>query len=221
MFIGHFAVGLAAKKAAPKVSLGTLFLSVQLLDLLWPILLLLGLEHVRIDPGNTVFTPLDFYDYPISHSLLTVLGWSVAFGVIYFLLKKYPIGAWIVGAGVFSHWLLDFVTHRSDLPLSPSSSSYLGLGLWNSYVGSIIIEGALFLAGVLIYTRATVATDKTGTYAFWSLIGFLTLIWVVNMVGPPPPDVSSIGYAGLSLWLLVAWGYWIDRHRKPKAAIVS
>jgi hypothetical protein len=221
MFIGHFAVGLAAKKAAPRVSLGTLFLSVQLLDLMWPIFLLLGLEHVRIDPGNTAFTPLDFYDYPVSHSLLTVLGWSLAFGFIYFFLKKYPIGAWIVGAGVFSHWLLDFITHRPDLPVSPGSSSYLGLGLWNSYVGSVMVEGALFLVGVLIYTRATVAKDKTGTYAFWSLIGFLAMIWVMNMVGPLPPDVPSIAYAGLSLWLLVVWGYWIDRHRKPRAAIVS
>jgi hypothetical protein len=221
MFIGHFAIGLAAKKAAPKVSLGTLFLSVQLLDLLWPILVLFGIEHVRIDPGNTAFTPLDFYDYPISHSLLTVLGWSIAFGLIYFLLKKYPIGAWIVGAGVFSHWLLDFITHRPDLPVSPGSSAYFGLGLWNSYVGSVVVEGALFLAGVFIYTRATVAKDKTGTYAFWSLVGFLMLIWVMNMVAPPPPDVSSIAYAGLSLWLLVAWGYWIDRHRQERKATVS
>jgi hypothetical protein len=188
---------------------------VQLLDLLWPIFLLLGIEHVRIDPGNTAFTPLNFYDYPISHSLLTVLGWSIAFGFIYFLLKKYPIGAWIVGGGVFSHWLLDFITHRPDLPLSPGSSSYFGLGLWNSYVGSVVVEGVLFLAGVFIYTRATVAKDKIGTYAFWSLIGFLLLVWVMNMVGPLPPDVPSIAYASLSLWLLVAWGYWIDRHRKP------
>jgi hypothetical protein len=219
MFIGHYAIGLAAKKAAPKVSLGTLFLSVQLLDLIWPMLVLLGIEHVRIDPGNTAFTPLNFYDYPFSHSLVTVLGWSVAFGFIYFFLKKYTIGAWVVGAGVFSHWLLDFITHRPDLPFSPWSSSYLGLGLWNSYVGSVVVEGALFLVGVLIYTRATVAKDKTGTYAFWSLIAFLVLIWVVNMVGPPPPDVPSIAYASLSLWLLVAWGYWIDRHRQSAETV--
>ena len=116
MFIGHFAVGLAAKKVAPRVSLGTLFLSVQLLDLMWPILLLIGLEHVRINVGDTAFTPLDLYDYPISHSLVTVLGWSVLFALIYYMVKRYRMGAWVLGIGVFSHWVLDFVTHRPDMP---------------------------------------------------------------------------------------------------------
>ena len=215
MFIGHYAVGFAAKKVVPKVSLGTLFFSVQLLDLLWPVLIILGIEHVRIDPGNTAFTPLDFYDYPFSHSLVMSLLWSVAFGVIYYLVKKYPKGAWIVGAGVFSHWVLDFITHRPDLPLSPWSSVYFGLGLWNSYLWSVVIEGALFLTGVIIYSRSTAARDKTGKYALWSLVGFLCLAWIINMVGPPPPSVEAIGYSALLLWLLVPWGYWIDRHRRP------
>jgi len=215
MFIGHYALGLAAKKLAPKVSLGTLFLSVQLLDLMWPIFLLLGIEHVRIDPGNTSFTPLDFYDYPISHSLVTVLVWSAAFGLIYFVLRKYSRGAWILGAGVFSHWVLDFVTHRPDLPIIPGSTTYVGLGLWDSVIATVLVEGALFVIGVVLYTRSTVAMDKTGRYAFWGLIGFLPLIWVGNMFGPPPPDVQTLAYAALLLWLLVPWGYWIDRHRQP------
>jgi membrane-bound metal-dependent hydrolase YbcI (DUF457 family) len=195
--------------------LGTLFLSIQLLDLIWPILILLGVEHVRINPGNTAFTPLDFFDYPISHSLVTSLGWSVLLGLIYFLVKKYPKGALVVGAGVFSHWVLDFITHRPDLPLSPGSSEYFGLGLWNSYVWTVIVEGSLFVVGVIIYARFTFAKDKTGTYAFWSLVAFLGLVWIINMVGPPPPNVEAIGYSALLLWLLVPWGYWIDRHRIP------
>lgn len=216
MFIGHYAVGFAAKKIAPKVSLGTFFLSVQLLDLIWPILILAGIEHVKINPGDTAFTPLDFYDYPISHSLITSLGWSLALGVVYLLLKKYPRGAWVLGAGVFSHWVLDFITHRPDLPLGPGSSEYFGLGLWNSPLWSVIVEGVLFLTGVAIFVRGTIANDKTGKYALWALVGFLALVWVINMVGPPPPSVDAIGYSALLLWLLVPWGYWIDRHRRVR-----
>jgi hypothetical protein len=172
---------------------------------------------VKIEPGNTAFTPLDFYDYPISHSLLTSLGWSVAFAGVYYLVKKYPKGAWVLGIGVFSHWVLDFITHRPDLPLSPGSSEYFGLGLWNSFPGSVIVEGVLFLVGVIIYVRTTTPKDRIGNYAFWSLVGFLALVWVVNMVGPPPPGVSAIGWSAMLLWLLVPWGYWIDRHRAVRA----
>ena len=213
MFIGHYAVAFAAKKAAPKVSLGTLFLSVQFLDLLWPILLLLGVEHFRIDPGNTPFTPLDFYDYPVSHSLLMVLLWSLGFGVLYYILRRYPRGAWVVALGVFSHWLLDFITHAPDLPISPGLETKVGLGLWNSVPGTIVVEGGLFVAGVWLYLRSTAAKDRTGRYAFWALVGFFLLVWIINMVSPPPPNEQAVAYSGLLLWLLVPWGYWIDRHR--------
>lgn len=216
MFIGHYAVGLAAKKVAPKVSIGILFLAVQLLDLIWPILILFGIEHVKIEPGNTSFTPLNFYDYPISHSLVTSVGWSIAFGVIYFLVKKYSRGALILGVGVFSHWILDFITHRPDLPLSPGSADYFGLGLWNSVFWSVLLEGALFVAGVSVYLRTTTAKDKTGKYAFWSLVVFLGLVWIINMVGPPPPNITAVGWSAMLLWLLVPWGYWVDRHRQLK-----
>jgi hypothetical protein len=214
MFIGHYAVALAAKKVAPKVSLGTLFLSVQLLDLLWPLFLLLGPEHVRIDPGNTAFTPLDLYDYPISHSLLTVLGWSLGFALIYYFTRRYPRGAWILGFGVLSHWVLDFITHRPDMPISPGAKIYVGLGLWNSIVGTILVEGALFVVGVVLYARSTIAVDRTGRYAFWALIGFFALGWIVNMLSPPPPNETMLAIGGLVFWLIVPWGFWIDRHRK-------
>jgi hypothetical protein len=213
MFIGHYAVALAAKSAAPKVSLGTLFLSVQLLDLMWPILLLLGLEHVRIQPGNTAFTPLDLYDYPISHSLLMVLLWSVLFAVIYNVARRYTRGAWILSAGVFSHWVLDFITHRPDMPLSPWSQVKVGLGLWNSVPATIVVEGILFFVGVVLYLRSTTALDRTGRYACWSLIGFLILSWIINMFSPPPPSETALAFGALAFWLIVPWGYWIDRHR--------
>ncbi len=219
MFIGHYAVGLAAKKIAPKVSLGTLVLSVQLLDLLWPVFLVLGIEHVRIDPGNTAFTPLDFYDYPISHSLVTVIGWGALFGCVYFVIRHSVRGAWILAAGVVSHWILDVISHRPDMPLAPGVSAHVGLGLWNSVPATMAVEGLLFFAGVLIYVRATSPVDRTGRIAFWSFVGSLFVFWLLNIFGPPPPDATSLGWAGLALWLFVPWGYWIDRHRKVRGTV--
>ncbi len=214
MFIGHYAVAFAAKKAAPKVSLGTLFLAVQFLDLLWPILLLLGLEHMRIDPGNTTFTPLDFYDYPISHSLVTALVWSLGFAAVYNVFRRYPRGAWILAAGVFSHWILDYITHGPDMPISPWTQTKVGLGLWNSIPGTVVVEGALFVLAVAVYTRSTVAKDGVGRHALYSLIGVLVLIWIINMLSPPPPNETAVAYSALLLWLIVPWGYWIERHRR-------
>lgn len=214
MFIGHFAVALAAKKAAPRVSLGTMILSTSFIDLLWPIFLVLGIEHVRVEPGNTVVTPLDFTHYPFSHSLAGVLLWSLLLGSVYFMLKKDRRAALMVGLGVFSHWVLDFITHRPDLPLAPGSNLLFGLGLWNSLAGTLILEGGLFIIGVLLYVRCTRPLDRTGTLSFWGLISFLVLVYIGNLFGPPPPDTNALGYVGLALWLFVAWGYWIDRHRK-------
>jgi hypothetical protein len=217
MFLGHFAVGLASKKAAPTVSLGTLFLAAQLVDLLWPLFLLLGLEHVRIDPGNTAMTPLDFYDYPITHSLIGAALWSCALGGLYLLLKKNRRAAFVIGLVVFSHWILDLLTHRPDLPLGIGGNTYFGFGLWNSIPGTVIAELALFLAGIVLYVRTTTAKDSIGSVGFWSLMSVLALIYVGNITGPPPPSASIIAVAGNASWLFVLWGYWVDKHRTVKS----
>lgn len=218
MFLGHYGVALAAKKVAPRVSLGTLFLSTQLADLLWPVFLLLGLEHVRIDPGNTVVTHLDFYDYPITHSLVGGLAWSVLFGVVYYLLRRYPRGAWVVGAGVISHWVLDFLVHRPDLPLIPGGTARVGLGLWNSLPATLVLEFGILLAGFIVYSRATAPLDRTGRYALWGLVAVLAVIYVANLAGPPPPSEKALAVVALAAWIFVPWGYWIDRHRRAAAA---
>ena len=119
MFIGHFGAGLAAKKLDSSPSLGTLFFASQFIDLLWPFFLLMGLESVKIDPGNTAFTPLDFISYPFTHSLAGVLVWSILFGVVYYWRKKQLKTSLILGGLVLSHWVLDFFTHRPDLLLIP------------------------------------------------------------------------------------------------------
>jgi hypothetical protein len=216
MFIGHYAVALGAKKAAPKVSLGTLFLAAQLADLLWPLFVLLGWEHVRISPGITVVTPLDFYDYPFTHSLLGALLWSATLGLAYFGVKRERRNAIIVGGVALSHWVLDFLTHRPDLPLG-FGGIYFGLGLWNSMVGTLLVEVGLFVVGIFLYIRTTRAKDRIGSIGFWALVGLLSIIYISNLFGPPPPDVSMIAVAGNALWLFVLWAYWVDKHREVKS----
>lgn len=214
MFIGHIAVGFAAKKIAPGASLGTLLMSVQFLDLLWPILLLLDVEHFRIDPGNTAFTPFDFYDYPFSHSLLTVLGWSLLFGLVYYGVRKCRTTAVILGMGVLSHWVLDLISHRPDLPLIPGGDMLVGLGLWNSIAATIIVELAMYIAGIVVYLSCTKPKDRVGTAAFWMLSGFFFIAWVANILSPPPPGEKAVAITGLLFWLIVPLANWIDGHRQ-------
>lgn len=213
MFLGHFGIGLAAKSKVPMLSLGTLFLAAQFVDLLWPTFLLLGWERVAIAPGITTVTPLDFTYYPISHSLLAATGWGILLGGIYLLTRRNRTGALFIGLLVVSHWFLDLLVHRPDLPLYPGGSLLAGFGLWNSTGATLLLEAAVFLAGIVWYLRSTRASDAIGKYGFWGLIAFLTLIYAGNVLGPPPPDVAAIAWAGHLQWLLVGLGYWVDGHR--------
>jgi membrane-bound metal-dependent hydrolase YbcI (DUF457 family) len=214
MFIGHFGLALAAKKVAPTVSLGTLFVAAQLADLAWPLLVLAGVERFEIRPGITAVTPLDFVHYPWSHSLAALLVWGIAFGLVYRLARGASRRTgWTIAALVVSHWVLDVVTHRPDMPLAPGDSHKLGLGLWNSMAATVVVEVTLFLACLAVYLHATRAVDRIGRYALAGLVAFLLAVYVANLVGPPPPSVNAVAVAALAMWLLVAWGYWIDRHR--------
>ena len=221
MFIGHHAVAFAAKRFSPRASLGTTFMAVQFLDLLWPLFLLLGWEHVRIAPGITVVSPFDFYDYPMSHSLVGSICWSIVFGVIYYALRKDRKASIITALCVFSHWILDFITHRPDMPLSFGSTSYVGLGLWNSLWGTLTVEIGLFITGVIIYLRATKAIDRTGTYVVWGLVVFLLVAYFASIMGGPPPNETALAIGANASWLLVLWAFWIDRHREPVEKLSS
>ncbi|UCF64896.1 MAG: metal-dependent hydrolase [bacterium] len=216
MFIGHFGTAFAAKKIDSRPSLGTLMLAAQFIDLLWPVLLLLGIEKVAIDPGNTTVTPLDFYHYPISHSPLGVLGWGVLLGFVYYLVRKNWKGSLLLAALVLSHWVLDLVTHRPDLPLIPGMEVKVGFGLWNSLIGTLLVELAVFIGGVYLYMKMTRAKNGKGKYATWGLILFLVLVYSSNIFGAAPPSVEPIAYVGMLQWLLVLWGYWIDGNREVR-----
>ena len=213
MFVGHIGVALAAKRVAPRTSLGTLLLATQFADFIWPIFLVLGIEQVRIAPGITVVTPLDFVHYPWSHSLLTDAIWALLFAGIYFAVRRYPRGALVVAIGVLSHWVLDWISHRPDMPLTPHSSTLLGLGLWYSRAATIMVELPIYLFGLSIYLRATRAKDRTGVYAFWAFIILLFAIWANSLSGSPPPSLTALKAVALSQWILLPWAYWIDCHR--------
>jgi hypothetical protein len=213
VFIGHFGVALAAKKVAPRTSLGTLVMAAQFVDLLWPVFLLLGVERVIIAPGTTAVTPLDFIFYPFSHSLLADLGWACLFAGIYKTVKRDSRGAACLWFVLISHWLLDALSHLPDLPLYPGSSTYVGLGLWNSRAWTIILECAIFAFGARIYAKATHPRDRVGALAFRLFIAALFLFYLLNIFGPPPPSEKAVAWGSLSLWLFVVWAYWLDRHR--------
>lgn len=206
MFLGHAAVGLAAKAAAPRVSLGALVAAAFFPDLLWPVFLLLGWEEVRIDPGNTAVTPLDFVSYPLSHSLVAVILWAILCGTIY---RSLPIvrgaargGAVVVGLAVASHWYLDALTHRPDLPLFPGGQARVGLGLWNSVPDTLVAEGLLFGLGAWIYWRRTRPRDRAGSWGLASFLVALVLIYIGNVAGPPPPAAGAVAVVTLLLWVL-------------------
>ncbi len=215
MFLGHFGVGFGGKAAAPRVSLGTLFLAAQFVDLLWSTLLMLGIERASISPGNTRVMPVDFTSYPFSHSLLAVGLWATLYSFAYFLLRRYRKGAWVCGLVLLSHWVLDVLVHRPDLGLAPGSSFRVGLGLWNSVPATLVVELAIFAAGVGFYCRTTQPSDRTGSAALWVLVALLVMIYCGSIFGQPPPNVTALAWVGQAQWLFVVWGYWIDRHRKP------
>jgi hypothetical protein len=216
MFIGHFAVGLAAKRTVPKISLGTTFLACQFADLLWPVLVIMGIERVSVDHLATTFTPLNFEHYPWSHSLGMSLIWALCFFLLLKALKFSYVEAGALGLVVFSHWILDVITHRPDVPIWFGYGPRLGLGLWNSASGTLIIELAMFAIGVWLYVSSTKSNNKKGTWGFWGLIAFLLVAYFLNAFGPKPPMETpgvQIAVPALAFSLLVAWAYWIDRNR--------
>ncbi len=213
MFIGHYAVGLASKKLAPRTSLGALIAAPILLDLLWPIFLLLGWEHVSVVQNNNPFLRLQFDSYPLSHGLVAVIGWATLFASIYFGFTRYVSGAIVIWIGVVSHWTMDYVVHRPDLPLY-SGSRLFGLGLWNHDWVTISIEVLLFVIGVWIYLQQTKAKNKIGDYALWAFIIFLLLAYAGATFGPSPRSVKQLAIGALVTWLFIPWAWWFDAHRE-------
>jgi hypothetical protein len=179
------------------------------------VLLLLGVEEVRIEPGATAMTPLDFVSYPYSHSLIALAGWGILIGGTYTAVRSRMFAGVLLGLLVVSHWVLDVITHRPDMPLTLTGTTRLGLSLWNSIPATMGVELLIFAGGIALYRRATVARDRIGSTGLWSLIVFLGFVYFASVFGPPPPDARTLALSVMSMWLLVVWGYWVDGHRSP------
>jgi membrane-bound metal-dependent hydrolase YbcI (DUF457 family) len=218
MFIGHFAAAFAAKKAAPSGSLGSYFAAAQLPDLLWPLLVLTGVERVTIAPGDTAFTPLRFDSYPISHSLLLDLVWAAAFGALLYWRTRSRRPALVAGLLVLSHWVLDVVSHRKDMPLLPGYPLRLGLGLWNSIPATLAVECGLFIFGVWLYVKATPRADGVGNLSLAALVAILLTCYAGAAFGGPPPGVVMVALTGLvGAALLLGMAWWVDERRSKQA----
>ena len=214
MFVGHFAVGFAAKRAAPKVSLGTLIIAAALSDVLWILFFPAGLERVEIQPGLMVANSLNLVYIPFSHSLFMDIVWGAVLGGVYFLLRRDFRGAWVLAAVVLSHWPLDFIVHSPDMPLAPGIDARFGLSLWNSRPATFIVEGALWVGAVAIYARRTKFRTRAVAAAFWIMIALLTFLWVISLGGAPSPSLKSLAAVNTVFFLvLAAWAFWIERGR--------
>lgn len=218
MFIGHYALAYGAKRIAPRPSLGWLFAAGQWPDLVWPIFSLIGMEHFRVAPGDTAFAPLAFEYYPWSHSILMALVWAAALALFYLARRGDRRGAWIIAALVTSHWVLDWITHRPDMPLSPSNDHRFGLGLWNNVPLTITVEVLPYFAAVTLYHVTTRPIDRVGRFGSLALAAGLLAIYLASAFSPPPPNTTVVSVSALALWILLPTATRIDRRRVPSAS---
>lgn len=211
MFVGHFAMGLAASRQEPRLSLGLAFVAAQLPDVLWPYFVLAGVERVAIAPGDTEVTPLRFESYPWSHSLVMVVAWGALLAISGRLAGLPRRAAALLAPLAISHWLLDVASHRADMPLFPGGGPLLGLGLWHSRPLTLAVEGALFAAAVAFYARSAHPGLR-----FWSLVATLSVAYLANLFGPPPPNVTAVALSTIVL-APVMWVWGEAAHREATA----
>jgi len=217
MFVGHLAVGFAAKRMEPRISLGTTVMAAMLADLIWSVFLIAGIEHVQFRQALGAGNYFQASNIAFSHSLLMDAIWAALLALAYFLLRRNSRGAWLLAAAVLSHWLLDVIAHRPDMPLAPGVHARLGLGLWTSIPATLIVEGGMWLAAIIVYVRATHPRNRAAFFVFWPVIALLTLAWYNNITGPPPPNPSAAGISALIFFsLTVAWAYWVNRLRADR-----
>jgi hypothetical protein len=217
MLVGHYSLALIARKVEPRLSLATTMLAAMLADFLWCIFLIAGIEEVRVKPGLTMSSGMRAIDaleasrVALSHSLATDIVWAGIFAGVYFFWRRHASGAWILFALVLSHWLLDFVSHPPDMPLAPGIDRYFGLGLWTSFRATLVVEGFMWLLAIMVYVSG-MRSRRSAKLMFFGGAGLLTLVWLGNVLGPPPPNVHIIGFSSLTFFsLTIVWAYFSER----------
>jgi hypothetical protein len=218
VFVGHYGPSFAAKAAKNSIPLWVLFIAVQLLDVFWGIFVLLGIEKVRITPGITATNPLDLYCMPYTHSLLGAMLWSVAAAIAYYVFRKADglSAATLVGAAVFSHWVLDWLVHRPDLPVYDNSLK-VGLGLWNYPAFAFLLEIAVLFGGMYLYMKTTTRVAPGGTFGI-VIFGFVMLtVQAYVFFGPPPTsDKAAAVTALISYFAFAGTVFWLERKRAQR-----
>jgi hypothetical protein len=221
MFLGHYGAALALKRVEPKVSLGTLFVATQLLDLLWGAFLLLGWEHVRILPDDNPLLTFQFYNYPISHSLVAALAWGLAAAALYYSwptrdVTRHWQAAALVGGAVFSHWLLDLLVHVPDLPLAGNDSTKLGLGLWRHLGLSVALELIVLALGIAVYVARRSRRHPVRPVRLAIVVVLLLATYVASLLAPPPPSIPAVAVADIVFILVLGLlAGWADRAATP------
>ncbi len=216
MFVGHYAVSLALKKFETRASLGVLFLAVQFVDILFMPFVLLGIERMNIVPNFTESTHFELEYVPYTHSLVGSLFWAaVAYAVFRWLFVKKQSVALVIALAVFSHWILDLITHTPDLPLWTDDTMKLGLGLWNSAAATYAVEAILLIGALWLYLRATKATSAIGKYGMPVFVAVLLLVNIVNIYGPPPggSKIEMATSAMVAYFAFAGIAFWLDRKR--------
>jgi hypothetical protein len=221
MFLGHYGVAYALKRWEPRLSLGTLFLSVGLVDTAWCIFLLTGWERARIVPGLTPVNPIEFLSYPLTHSLLAGIIWGALAAAITYswptrdTSRHHWIKAAVVGLAVLSHWFLDLIVHLPDLPLASDSSPKWGLGLWRNLPLTLALELVVFAGGVALYLQWRSRGHGGQTVKTLGVAAVLAIVYLASVFGPPPSSMRAVGIVGLIGTLLIAtMGWWSDRRVK-------
>ncbi len=220
MFVGHYGPSFAIKAYRPSIPLWLLFIAVQLVDVAWAVLVLLGVEKVRIVPGITASNPLDLYYMPYTHSLAAAILWSVAAGLLVGALPGIEgrSAAFWTGTAVFSHWVLDFLVHRPDLPLYDDAMK-VGLGLWNFPVVALSLEAALLFGGMALYLRATEPIDAVGRLGPPVFGVVMLAIQGYVFFGPPPVSPAAAAVTALVFYVVFAFiAQWLSRRRRHAAA---
>lgn len=221
MFVGHYGPAFAAVAARKTIPLWIAFMAVQLVDVLWAIFVLFGVEKVRIVPGITRTNPLDLYHMPYTHSLVGAMAWAITAGIVYYSFRKLDgcLAALIVGAAVFSHWLLDWSVHRPDLPLYDNAFK-VGLGLWNYPAFAFVLELGTLFGGIYLYLKTTESVSDLGRYR---MLGFGILMLISQSIlffGPLPwSDKAAATLALISYFVFAAIAYWLEKQPTVRSRV--